>query len=300
MTAKEAKLSWLEDPEVFAVNRIPAHSDHTYFEKGTEERPLRQCLNGSWLFSYAKNPSMRVERFYEDSYDCSGFDTIQVPGHLETQGYGRNQYINTMYPWDGEEFLRPPMVSKRNNPVGSYVKYFTLEEQMKGKRTFISFQGVETAFYVWLNGTFIGYSEDSFTPAEFELTETLREGENKLAVEVYKRSSASWLEDQDFFRFSGIFRDVFLYSIPRVHVRDIFVKASLTASYQEGTLEIRAELIGDIDDVTIEASLRDGDEKEIWNGNAEESCVDFFIEAGKAGCGYFLACLRKGEKNGFI
>ena len=282
MTAKEAKLSWLEDPEVFAVNRIPAHSDHTYFEKETEERPFRQCLNGSWLFSYAKNPSMRVERFYEDSYDCSGFDTIQVPGHLETQGYGRNQYINTMYPWDGEEFLRPPMVSKRNNPVGSYVKYFTLEEQMKGKRTFISFQGVETAFYVWLNGTFIGYSEDSFTPAEFELTETLREGENKLAVEVYKRSSASWLEDQDFFRFSGIFRDVFLYSIPRVHVRDIFVKAGLTDSYQEGTLEIRAELIGDIDDVTIEASLRDGDEKEIWNGNAEGKEEVFFKASGLA------------------
>lgn len=282
MTAKEAKLSWLEDPEVFAVNRIPAHSDHAYFEKETEERPLRQCLNGSWLFSYAKNPSMRVERFYEDSYDCSGFDTIQVPGHLETQGYGRNQYINTMYPWDGEEFLRPPMVSKRNNPVGSYVKYFTLEEQMKGKRTFISFQGVETAFYVWLNGTFIGYSEDSFTPAEFELTETLREGENKLAVEVYKRSSASWLEDQDFFRFSGIFRDVFLYSIPRVHVRDIFVKAGLTDSYQEGTLEIRAELIGDIDDVTIEASLRDGDEKEIWNGNAEGKEEVFFKASGLA------------------
>lgn len=282
MTAKEAKLSWLEDPEVFAVNRIPAHSDHTYFEKETEERPLRQCLNGSWLFSYAKNPSMRVERFYEDSYDCSGFDTIQVPGHLETQGYGRNQYINTMYPWDGEEFLRPPMVSKRNNPVGSYVKYFTLEEQMKGKRTFISFQGVETAFYVWMNGTFIGYSEDSFTPAEFELTETLREGENKLAVEVYKRSSASWLEDQDFFRFSGIFRDVFLYSIPRVHVRDIFVKAGLTDSYQEGTLEIRAELIGDIDDVTIEASLRDGDEKEIWNGNAEGKEEVFFKASGLA------------------
>ena len=282
MTAKEAKLSWLEDPEVFAVNRIPAHSDHTYFEKETEERPLRQCLNGSWLFSYAKNPSMRVERFYEDSYDCSGFDTIQGPGHLETQGYGRNQYINTMYPWDGEEFLRPPMVSKRNNPVGSYVKYFTLEEQMKGKRTFISFQGVETAFYVWLNGTFIGYSEDSFTPAEFELTETLREGENKLAVEVYKRSSASWLEDQDFFRFSGIFRDVFLYSIPRVHVRDIFVKAGLTDSYQEGTIEIRAELIGDIDDVTIEASLRDGDEKEIWNGNAEGKEEVFFKASGLA------------------
>ena len=282
MTAKEAKLSWLEDPEVFAVNRIPAHSDHTYFEKETEERPLRQCLNGSWLFSYAKNPSMRVERFYEDSYDCSGFDTIQVPGHLETQGYGRNQNINTMYPWDGEEFLRPPMVSKRNNPVGSYVKYFTLEEQMKGKRTFISFQGIETAFYVWLNGTFIGYSEDSFTPAEFELTETLREGENKLAVEVYKRSSASWLEDQDFFRFSGIFRDVFLYSIPRVHVRDIFVKAGLTDSYQEGTIEIRAELIGDIDDVTIEASLRDGDEKEIWNGNAEGKEEVFFKASGLA------------------
>ena len=135
---------------------------------------------------------------------------------------------------------------------------------------------------MWLNGTFIGYSEDSFTPAEFELTETLREGENKLAVEVYKRSSASWLEDQDFFRFSGIFRDVFLYSIPRVHVRDIFVKAGLTDSYQEGTLEIRAELIRDIDDVTIEASLRDGDEKEIWNGNAEGKEEVFFKASGLA------------------
>ena len=135
---------------------------------------------------------------------------------------------------------------------------------------------------MWLNGTFIGYSEDSFTPAEFELTETLREGENKLAVEVYKRSSASWLEDQDFFRFSGIFRDVFLYSIPRVHVRDIFVKAGLTDSYQEGTIEIRAELIGDIDDVTIEASLRDGDEKEIWNGNAEGKEEVFFKASGLA------------------
>src|SRR5699024_8761783 len=136
-----------------------------------------------------------------------------------------------MYPWDGEEFLRPPMVSKRNNPVGSYVKYFTLEEQMKGKRTFISFQGVETAFYVWLNGSFVGYSEDSFTPADFELTSFVQEGENKLAVEVYQRSTGSWLEDQDFWRFSGIFRDVYLYSKPDIHLEDIHVHTDLDDTY---------------------------------------------------------------------
>lgn len=133
---------------------------------------------------------------------------------MELQGYGKPQYVNTIYPWEGQEHLRPPFISEKDNPVGSYVRYFDLNDAPKNKRVFISFQGVETAMYVWLNGEFIGYSEDSFTPSEFELTPYIREKNNKLAVAVFKRSSASWLEDQDFWRFSGIFRDVFLYAAP--------------------------------------------------------------------------------------
>lgn len=271
MVAREACLDWLEDPEVFEVNRIPAHSDHVYYESteemsSTVQMPLRQSLNGTWRFAYAENPSMRVKDFHRMDYDCSGFGYIQVPGHIQTQGYDRNQYINTMYPWDGKEFLRPPMISKRYNPVASYVRIFSPDPRLSGKRTFLSFQGVETAFYVWLNGQFVGYSEDSFTPAEFEVTEYLNEGENKLAVEVYKRSSASWLEDQDFFRFSGIFREVYLYGIPEVHVEDLFLKAGLDDTYQLGTLNLYARLTGvaDRDGWTVEAALLDSDGRRIW------------------------------------
>src|SRR5699024_6816798 len=135
---------------------------------------------------------------------------------IQTQGYDHMHYINTMYPWDGQEELRPPMVSDEYNPVGSYIKEFELKEELKGKQTFLSFQGVEAAFYVWLNGKFVGYGEDSFTPSEFEVTSFVKEGKNRLAVEVYKRCSGSWLEDQDFWRFSGIFRDVYLYGVPKI------------------------------------------------------------------------------------
>lgn len=263
-----AKLEWLSYPEVFAVNRKPAHSDHFYYETMEEavkeqEMPLRQSLNGAWYFSYAENPKKRKADFYKAEYDCKNFDTIQVPGHIQTQGYDRCQYINTMYPWDGKEFLRPPMVSEEYNPVGSYVKYFTVHENLKGKETFISFQGVETACYVWLNGTFIGYSEDSFTPAEFELTPYLVDGENKLAVEVYKRSSASWIEDQDFWRFSGIFREVYLYAVPKIHIEDLFVKSTLDKTYTNGVLDLKITLSGDTD-CKITAALMDARQKVLY------------------------------------
>src|SRR5699024_12244379 len=111
----------------------------------------------------------RIEHFYEMNYDCSGWETIQVPGHIQLQGYGKPQYVNTMYPWDGHEELRSPQISENDNPVGSYVKYFEIPQSMKGQPLFVSFQGVETAFYVWLNGEFMGYSVDSFAPADFEL-----------------------------------------------------------------------------------------------------------------------------------
>ncbi|GAA0083751.1 glycoside hydrolase family 2 TIM barrel-domain containing protein [Clostridium sp. CTA-7] len=243
----EPSLDWLENPEVFRVNRIDAYSDHLFYEKREDlllgyNMPLRQNLNGKWRFSYAVNPSNRIKDFYKEDYDCSSFDYINVPGHIQMQGYDKCQYINTMYPWDGVEELRPPQVSKEYNPVGSYVKCFKVKEELKNKKIYISFQGVETAFYVWLNGEFIGYSEDTFTPSEFELTKHLKDGENKLAVEVYKRSSASWIEDQDFWRFSGIFRDVYLYATPNYHVEDLFVKAGLDDTYTNGELSIDIKL----------------------------------------------------------
>lgn len=236
-------IQWLSDVNVFAVNRLPAHSDHYYYETMEEARSglpmrMRHSLNGNWKFNYAVNPSSRPEQFFKQDFDCSNWNNITVPGHIQLQGYGTPQYVNTMYPWDGHNEIRPPEIPMDYNPVGSYVKIFTLPDQMKNKPVYISFQGVESAFYVWLNGEFVGYSEDSFTPAEFELTPFIKDGENKLAVEVYQFSTGSWLEDQDFWRFSGIFRDVYLYTVPEIHVQDLFVRADLDNTFTKGTLSV--------------------------------------------------------------
>ena len=268
MRAQNPQLTWLSDPEVFEVNRKTPHSDHLYYEtleEAVAEAPmaLRQSLNGTWLFSYAKNPSLRVKDFYKTDFDCSAFDAIQVPGHIQTQGYDEMMYINTQYPWDGTEFLRPPHISETYNPVGSYVKFFQVDETLKDKPVSISFQGVEVAFYVWLNGHFVGYSEDSFTPAEFQLDEYLTEGTNKLAVEVYKRSSAIWLEDQDFWRFSGIFRDVYLYAVPQTHVEDLLVRSTLDEAYRDGKLEVTAKLSGALTG-KVSLTLKDAEGQNVY------------------------------------
>ncbi len=255
----EAQLSWLDNPEIFQVNRCQAHSDHKFYlsvqEMERGESALFQSLNGTWQFSWAPCPKKRLVDFYKEDCSCEDFGHIHVPGHIQLQGYDQCQYINTLYPWDGKEAISPPQAPEEN-PVGSYVRYFSLEEGLKGKRVFLSFQGVENAFYVWLNGNFIGYSEDSFTPSEFEITPYLKDVGNKLAVEVYKRSSASWLEDQDFWRFSGIFRDVFLHAVPGIHVRDMFVHASLTENYTHGQLTADLEMLGRPEG-SIQASLKD-------------------------------------------
>lgn len=254
---------WLSDPSVFAVNRIAAHSDHKYYstleEAKTGEMRLRQSLNGNWKFSFALSPSSRIKEFYKSEFDCSSWDNIDVPGHIQLQGYDKPQYINTMYPWDGHSCLRPPHISEEYNPVGSYVKYFTLDENLRDKPVYISFQGVENAFYIWLNGEFIGYSEDSFTPSEFELTRFIKSGENKLSVEVYKRSTGCWLEDQDFWRFSGIFRDVYLYAVPESHVQDIFVKTDLDREYKDASLVLDLKVMGGLNNnVSLELADREG------------------------------------------
>ena len=249
---KTPDLAWLDDPEVFRVGQLKAHSDHHFFD-GEEtyqkqEESLCQCLNGTWQFAWSKNPAGRPADFYREDADVSGFGTIQVPGHMELAGFDRIHYINTMYPWEGHEYRRPAKTGfgeqkgqfseAEYNPVGSYRCVFDLKPALRNRRVCISFEGVEKAMYVWLNGRFVGYAEDSFTPSDFDLTPWIREKGNVLAVEVYKHSTASYLEDQDFFRFSGIFRNVVLYAKPELHVEDLWAKPVLEADGKTGSFSM--------------------------------------------------------------
>ncbi|MBQ2088719.1 MAG: beta-galactosidase, partial [Lachnospiraceae bacterium] len=207
--------SIVSDPEIFQENRMEAHSDHEFFSNedavfdGISD--FKYFLNGVWKFSYAKNYDSAIKNFYEMDYDCHSWDEIRVPAHIQMEGYGVPQYANTQYPWEGQDNPRPGEIPTYFNPVASYVKYFTVPESMTEGPVYISFQGVESGMALWLNGQYIGYSEDTFTPSEFDLTDYVINGENKLAVRVFKWTAGSWCEDQDFFRFSGIFRDVYLY-----------------------------------------------------------------------------------------
>ncbi|MCI6421133.1 MAG: glycoside hydrolase family 2 TIM barrel-domain containing protein [Blautia sp.] len=232
----------VKNPEYFNENRVEAHSDHKYYgsmeEMEQKQEKFKYSLNGLWKFHYAKNYGSTVPGFEKESYCCKTWDDIRVPAHIQMEGYGVPQYANVQYPWEGWEEVKPGEIPTEFNPVASYVKYFEVPEAMKGKRVFISFQGAESGIALWLNGIFVGYSEDSFTPSEFELTEYLKEGENKLAAQVFKFTSSSWCEDQDFFRFSGIYRDVYLYAIPNVHVSDLGLRAELDDTYTQGKLEI--------------------------------------------------------------
>lgn len=248
MTDEELHL-FLQNPEIFRENVLPAHSDHFFYENEKdiellENMPLKQSLNGTWKFMYSVNLSERPKDFYKENFSLSKFDDITVPGHIEMQGYDRIHYTNVDYPWDGTEELYPPYISKDYAPVGSYVKEVKLDKIFKGRPVFISFQGVETAFRLFVNGEYVGFSEDSFTPSEFDITDFVKPGKNRIAVEVYKRSSAIWLEDQDMWRFFGIFREVYLYTVPSLHVEDIFIKALLDENYEKGVLKVEAKTKG--------------------------------------------------------
>ena len=254
----QADIKWLDNPEVFRVNQIEAHSDHNYYlnyeEFKSGKNKLMQSLNGEWDFKFSINVMERPMNFYQTDYDRSGFDKILVPGHIELAGYDQIRYINTLYPWEGKRYLRGAhsidgagdgagMFSKAEyNPVGSYVKHFDLDENLVGKRIHICFEGVEEAMYVWLNGEFIGYAEDSFTPSEFDLTPYIKAKNNVLAVQVHKMSTAAFLEDQDFSRFFGIFRNVTLKAIPDVHVQDMWIKPTLNEDNTSGAIRVDVKI----------------------------------------------------------
>ena len=227
----EKMMDWLQDPLVYEKFTLKPRSDHEMY--GSRENVKN--LNGVWKFKYYTAPDkvdpdiMCCEK--QELLNCE----ISVPGHMQMQGYGSPQYVNTQYPWDGIEDIHPPEVPKEYNPTGVYGRVFDLPDGWNGKRIRINFEGVESCFWLWLNGRFIGYHEDSFCPAEFDITEQVREKENYLCVMVVHFCSGSWMEDQDFFRFSGIFRDVELRAVEDIYIRDVEIRQELNDPMSEGT-----------------------------------------------------------------
>ena len=239
----------IHDPKFFKENCMAAHSDHVAYANETEaeekKSSFRLLLDGIWKFHYARNYTQTVNGFEAETFDCKCWEDIRVPAHIQMEGYDIPQYVNIQYPWDGREDVWRDAVPSEFNPVASYVKYFTLPEGFRKSGLYISFQGVESGFALWLNGHYVGYSEDSFTPSDFDLTPYVKEGENKLAVQVFKWTSSSWCEDQDFYRFSGIFRSVYLYTMPKVHVYDLKVQPVVDEAVLNADLLVTIQMRGE-------------------------------------------------------
>lgn len=244
----------LANPQIFEQNRLEPFADFAAFADAKEYQEgyissLKQSLNGKWRFHFATNLAGRPQNFYAKDYDYSHFDYINVPGHFETQGFGKNHYTNTTYPWEGHETVLPGQIPTKYNPVGSYLTFFEVPANFEN--TFICFDGVDSAFALFLNGHYVGYSEDSATPAHFDLTPFIEPGLNRLCVQVFKYSSGSHLEDQDYFRFSGIFRDVYIYTKPKTYLQDIFVTTDLHNNYQDATVNLELDIKGEAGKATI-------------------------------------------------
>ncbi|MBN9503748.1 MAG: DUF4981 domain-containing protein [Armatimonadetes bacterium] len=232
-----------EDPNVVGINKEPSRV--TSWPYSTEKQaldgertrsPYFKLLNGDWKYHWVGKPDDRPEDFYKTSFDDTDWGTIPVPSCVELQGYGIPIYTNIRYPYP----TNPPFIDHRYNPVSSYRTNFEVPKDWDGRQTLIRFAGVYSAFHIWLNGEYVGYSEDSKGPAEFNLTKYLKPGKNLLAVEVYRWCDGSYLEDQDMFRFSGIFRDVNLFSVANVQLRDFQITPDLDSNYKNGALKVAA------------------------------------------------------------
>ena len=241
----EAAVDW-ENPEMIGRNKEPGHCTlmpypdvETALVGTREASPYHKSLNGSWKFKWAAKPADRPKDFYKVEYDISGWDEIPVPSNWELHGYGIPTYTNAAYPFAPVN-PRPPHIPHDNNPVGSYRTEFTVPSEWKEREVFLHFAGVRSAFYLWINGKEVGYSQGSMTPAEFNITRYIREGKNILAAEVYRYSDGSYLEDQDTWRLSGIYRDVYLFSTPKVHLRDFWVRSELDEEYRDAVLKVTA------------------------------------------------------------
>ncbi|HVK04576.1 MAG TPA: glycoside hydrolase family 2 TIM barrel-domain containing protein, partial [Armatimonadaceae bacterium] len=281
-----------EDVDVFAVNKEPARATSWSFPDARSaaaceraETPYWLSLNGDWKFCWVGKPADRPAAFVEEGFDDSVWASIPVPSCWEMRGYGVPIYTNIRYPFPAD----PPRIPHDYNPVGSYRTTFTVPGAWDGRRTILRFGGVYSAFYVWVNGRKVGYSEDSKDPAEFDVTPYLKPGgQNLLAVEVYKWCDGSYLEDQDMFRYGGIFREVGLFSVPEVEVRDFFARADLDARYEGATLTVTAKVrnraeSGEARPCSVEISLLDADGKAVGGSGGASPLASAPVAALAAG-----------------
>ncbi|MBN2221558.1 MAG: DUF4981 domain-containing protein [Vallitaleaceae bacterium] len=236
---------WKNQPEIFEINRMKKKTfgfSYENREKAIQADPFDServmLLNGLWKFQMVNKPSDRIKDFYLEEFDDSDWNEIQVPSNWQMKGYDYPQYTNRIYPWEGNEVVIAPNAPVEYNPVGTYRRVFDLPSNFLQQGVHISFQGVESAFYLYVNGEFVGYCEDSFTNSDFDLSPFVREKNNLIAVEVFRWCDASWLEDQDFWRLSGIFRDVVLYTHPELAIEDLRVKTVFPESLEQANLEI--------------------------------------------------------------
>ncbi|MFF3936036.1 glycoside hydrolase family 2 TIM barrel-domain containing protein [Streptomyces phaeofaciens] len=277
--AADTTPEWNGHIDVFRLGTEPAHT--TLMPYGTlaqalaadrTRSPYRLSLDGTWRFAHADRPDDRDADFHRTDLDDSGWDTIPVPSAWQLHGYDRPIYINITYPWWGANGLgedaQPPAAPTRYNPVGQYRRTFTVPRDWDGRRTFLHFEGVKSAHYVWINGRLAGYHEDSYDPAEYDITPHLEPGTNQIAVEVYRYSDGDWLEDQDMIRLSGIFRSVYLYSTPAVHLRDFRLDTPLSDDHTAAALSVTASVRDyggeGAGRYSVETQLHDADGHPVW------------------------------------
>ncbi len=263
------KFDW-ENSRIFGINKEPAHATLIPFgskkliSRNSKELTYIKSLNGIWKFNWVKIPSDRPKDFYKVNFDSSNWKEIDVPSNWQMRGYGIPIYTNVKYPYSINT-KDIPSIDHNYNPVGSYLRFFNIPSKWKGREIFIHFGGVKSAFYIWINGNKVGYSQGSMTPAEFNITKFLKKENNILAVEVYRWSDGSYLEDQDMWRFSGIYREVYLFSTPKVHIRDFFARCELDENYEDALLKVRINISNygenDVDQFNVEIALIDAEQQ---------------------------------------
>jgi beta-galactosidase len=260
--SQSAPLAEWEQPEVVAVNREPMKA--TFFNFETRDQALAgdkaassyyRSLDGTWSFAYSATPESRPRDFYRNDYDVSAWKSIQVPGMIQAQGFGKPVFTNIKYPFPMNE----PLIPHALNEVGSYKRNFDVPSNWDGRDVFLHIGAAGAAYYIWVNGQQVGYSEDSKLPSEFNLTKYVRPGKNNIAIELYRWADASYLEDQDFWRVSGIERSVYLYAEPKARLRDFTVTALLDkARYADGLFALDAQFAGQGAKGEIVATIYDG------------------------------------------
>ena len=264
-----------ENPEIFEINKEPTRATSLPYDNETQaiadiysNSPYYRLLDGVWKFNWNKKPADKPEGFYKENYDVSRWGDIKVPGNWEIQGYGVPIYSNITYPHP----RNPPFISHDDNPVGCYVREFDIPQSWSGRRTYLHFESGLTAMYIWVNGQFVGYSEVTKSPSEFDITPYVKQGKNKIAIEGYRWSDGAYLEDQDFWRLSGFDRSIFLYSTDNIRIRDFFVKSNLDVSYKNGlfSLDISVKnFLKNQEKVRMEIQLLDATGKQILKASKQ-------------------------------